>query len=120
MHDRAKQLDATSNGKANASLDDMQADPKIDLVVNLTVQHAHPEVITKCLKNGGHVHSDDEIALDYSVAKALVDLAAEKGLRLSCSPITDMGAAQQTMWQKSAVTAWAKCMYPIVKRTGNA
>ena len=33
------------------------------------------------------------------VARSLVELAAERGLRLSCSPITFMGEAQQTMWR---------------------
>lgn len=99
MQDRAEQLAATFDGKAYATLDEMLADPNIDLVVNLTIHHAHPEVITKCLNAGKHVHSEKPIAMDYSVAKGLVDLAAQKGLRLSCSPITYMGEAQQTMWK---------------------
>jgi predicted dehydrogenase len=96
---RAEQLTAQYGGRAYATLDEMLADSAIDLVVNLTIHHAHPAVITQCLNAGKHVHSEKPIAMDYPTAKALVDLAAEKGLRLSCSPITYMGEAQQTMWK---------------------
>src|SRR5215216_379433 len=44
-------------------------------------------------------YGEKPIALSYGEAKQLVDLAADKGLRLSCSPITYMGEAQQTTWK---------------------
>src|SRR5262245_32894751 len=94
---RAQQLVDQYGGKAFASLDEMLG-ADIDLVVNLTIHHAHPAVITQCLNAGKHVHSEKPIALTYGEAQALVDLAAAKGLRLSCSPITYMGEAQQTTW----------------------
>jgi predicted dehydrogenase len=37
--------------------------------------------------------------MTYEEAQQLVDLADAKGLRLSCSPITFMGEAQQTAWK---------------------
>jgi predicted dehydrogenase len=97
--ERAQKLVDQYGGKAYATLDEMLADDSIDLVVNLTIHHAHPEVITQCLNAGKHVHSEKPIAMSYAEAKQLVDLAAEKGLRLSCSPITYMGEAQQTTWK---------------------
>ena len=51
------------------------------------------------LNAGKHVHSEKPLAMTYAEAKALVDLAQAKGLRLSCSPITFMGEAQQTAWK---------------------
>ena len=68
-------------------------------MVNLTIHHAHPAVITQCLEAGKHVHSEKPLAMTYAEARALVDLAEAKGLRLSCSPITFMGEAQQTAWK---------------------
>jgi predicted dehydrogenase len=77
----------------------MLADDSIDLVVNLSIHHAHYEVITQCLEAGKHVHSEKPLSMTYAEAKKLVDLAEAKGLRLSCSPFTYMGEAQQTAWK---------------------
>ena len=96
---RAQALIDQFGGSVYASLDDMLADPSIDLIINLTIHHAHPAVITQCLNAGKHVHSEKPLALTYAEAKELVALADAKGLRLSCSPITFMGEAQQTAWK---------------------
>jgi len=97
--ERARALTAEYGGRAYATLDEMLADPSIDLVVNLTIHHAHPAVITQCLEAGKHVHSEKPLAMSYGEAQQLVNLAAARGLRLSCSPITYMGEAQQTAWK---------------------
>lgn len=81
------------------SLDDVLADVDVDAIVNLTVPAVHAEVTTAALNAGKHVHSEKPLAGSYEVARSLVDLAADRGLRLSCSPITFMGEAQQTMWR---------------------
>ncbi|HXF64105.1 MAG TPA: Gfo/Idh/MocA family oxidoreductase [Caldilineaceae bacterium] len=96
---RAEEFVAAYGGRAYASLDEMLADPNIDLIINLTIHHAHPAVITQCLNAGKHVHSEKPLALTYEEAKALVELAERRGLRLSCAPITFMGEAQQTAWK---------------------
>ncbi len=96
---RAADFVAKYGGKAYASLDDLLADEAVDVVLNLTIHHAHVEVITQCLNAGKDVHSEKPLALTYPEAKALVELAAAKGVRLSCSPITFMGEAQQTAWK---------------------
>ncbi len=97
--ERAVALVEAYGGQVYPTLDDMLADDRIDLVVNLTIHHAHPAVITRCLEAGKHVHSEKPLALTYGEAKQLVELAEAKGLRLSCSPITFMGEAQQTAWK---------------------
>ena len=96
---RAAEFVAEHGGRAYDSLEELLADPNLDLVVNLTIHHAHPEVITTCLNAGKHVHSEKPLALTAKEAHQLVRLADEKGLRLSCSPITFMGEAQQTTWK---------------------
>src|SRR5690606_41183374 len=85
--ERAVALVEAYGGQVYPTLDDMLADDRIDLVVNLTIHHAHPAVITRCLEAGKHVHSEKPLALTYGEAKQLVELAEAKGLRLSCSPI---------------------------------
>lgn len=81
------------------SLDDVLGDPNVDAVVNLTFPAVHAEVTTAALTAGKHVHSEKPLAANYADARSLVDLAVDRGLRLSCSPITFMGEAQQTMWR---------------------
>jgi len=96
---RVKDFAARFGGQAYASLEALLADPAVDLVVNLTIHHAHYAIIKQCLLAGKHVHSEKPLALRYSEAKELVALADARGLRLSCAPITYMGEAQQTAWQ---------------------
>jgi predicted dehydrogenase len=96
---RAKAFAAKFGGKAYESLEAMLADPTIELVVNLTIHFAHYEVIKQCLNAGKHVHSEKPLAVRYSEARELVELAERRGLRLGCAPITYMGEAQQTAWK---------------------
>jgi predicted dehydrogenase len=86
-------------GVAYPSLDDVLGDPGVDAIVNLTYPAVHAEVTTAALEAGKHVHSEKPLAVDYASARTLVDLADERGLRLSCSPITFLGEAQETMWR---------------------
>jgi predicted dehydrogenase len=96
---RAKDLAEKYHCRAYRSAEEMLADEAVDLVVNLTIHHAHTEVVTRCLEAGKHVHSEKPLSLTYEEAAGLVKLAKEKGLRLGCSPFTFMGEAQQTAWK---------------------
>ncbi len=94
--DRASAFAAEYGCRAHLTLDDLLADPDVDVVVNLTVQQAHAEVTTRALEAGRHVYSEKPMALQPSEARALVELARSRGLRLGCSPSTFLGEAQQT------------------------
>ena len=96
---RAKDWVGKFGGQAYASLDAVLADPQVEAVINLTIQQAHVEVVTKCLQAGKHVHSEKPLAPTFAEAQKLVDLAAAKNLRLSCAPVTWLGEAQQTAWK---------------------
>jgi predicted dehydrogenase len=89
-------------GVAFPSLDELLADPAVDTVVNLTSHLAHADVTARALQAGKHVHSEKPLAANYPEARALVELAEDKGVRLSCSPITFMGEAQETAWHAIA------------------
>ena len=82
-----------------ATLDAVLADPTVDAVVNLTSHGIHAEVTAAALEAGKHVHSEKPMASNYAEARGLVELAAAKGVRLSCSPITFMGDAQEAAWR---------------------
>ncbi len=85
--------------KAYSSVDELLADPAIQLVANLTTQHSHKPVTTACLHAGKHVWSEKPLAMSYEDAVGLLDLARERGLRIGSSPFTLMGEAEQTAWK---------------------
>ncbi len=99
LEDKARQFVKQYGGKLYPRLDDVLSDTRVDAVVNLTIHHAHAEVITRCLEGGKHVHTEKPFAMTYRDASRLVQLAEGKHLRLSSAPITYMGEAQQTAWK---------------------
>ncbi|MCL2069014.1 MAG: Gfo/Idh/MocA family oxidoreductase [Oscillospiraceae bacterium] len=72
------------------------ADPKVEIVLNLTRPYEHFEVTTAALLAGKHVYSEKPIAVDMDEAAKLVALAKDKGLLLGGAPDTFMGAGIQT------------------------
>lgn len=96
---RAEALAKKCGCKVYPSLEALLADPAVQVVVNLTIHHAHRAVTGQCLAAGKHVHSEKPLALTYQEAQELVELARQKGLRLGCSPYTYMGEGQQTAWK---------------------
>jgi predicted dehydrogenase len=93
---RAEALAAKYGGHVYASLEALLADPGIDLVLNLTIHHAHFAVNRQCLEAGKHVVSEKPLALRADEARELVDLAEARGLRLGGTPYTFLGEGQQT------------------------
>ena len=93
---RAAAFGAEHGCTVHASLDDLLADPAVDIVLNLTVHHVHYEITKRALEAGCHVYSEKPLALRTVEARELVDLARARGLRLGCSPATFLGEAQQT------------------------
>ena len=94
---KAEALASEFSTSVYPSLDALLQDPAVDVVVNLTTQKIHAEIVRRCLEAGKHVHTEKPLAATWQEAAALADLAKEKGLRLSVSPITFMGEAQQTL-----------------------
>lgn len=82
-----------------ASLDELLADPEIEIVVNLTSHLAHAEVTRQALEAGKHVHSEKPLAKTREEGNQLVALASERSLCLGCSPFIALGEAQQTLWK---------------------
>ena len=86
-------------GRTYPSLAAVLADPEVEAVVNLTIHDAHPEVITRSLEAGKHVHSEKPLAMTFAECTRLADLAEARGLRLSAAPVVWLGEAQQTLWR---------------------
>ncbi len=81
------------------NLENLLADPEIDVVVNLTTQAIHAQIVRQCLLAGKHVHTEKPLALTWQEASSLAELAHKRGLRLSVCPINFMGDAQQTLYK---------------------
>jgi predicted dehydrogenase/sugar phosphate isomerase/epimerase len=96
---RAKDWVRKHGGRAYESLDAVLGDPEVEAIVNLTIQSAHVEVVTRALEAGKHVHTEKPLASLAVEAHKLVVLAEARGLRLSCAPVNWLGEAQQTAWK---------------------
>ena len=95
-HRERAEKKAQEYGIAACSLEEMLADPSIDMVLNLTPVGAHYEIIRKALLAGKHVYTEKTMTDDPCTAGELAALAKEKGLYLGCAPDTFLGAAVQT------------------------
>jgi predicted dehydrogenase len=82
--------------KAYGSVEEMLADPDVDIIVNLTIPAAHDEVALAALEAGKHVYGEKPLALELAGAREMLDLAAKKDLRVGCAPDTFLGGRLQT------------------------
>lgn len=80
------------------SLEQLLADDRVSIVLNLTNPRAHYAVSRRCLEAGRHVYSEKPLAMDYGQAEALVKLAEDRGLIISSAPCSLLGNAAQTLW----------------------
>ncbi|MCB8933716.1 MAG: Gfo/Idh/MocA family oxidoreductase [Fimbriimonadaceae bacterium] len=83
-------------GVPSAKVEEILADPSVDMILNLTVPKAHHEVSLLALRSGKHVYSEKPLAIELHEGRELLEQAAERGLRIGCAPDTFLGAALQT------------------------
>jgi predicted dehydrogenase/sugar phosphate isomerase/epimerase len=119
QRERAAEFAAEYGGSIYPDLDDVLEDDDVEVVVNLTIHHAHPEVIRRALDAGKHLHTEKPLAMSYVEARELVRLAEQEGLRLSSAPITYMGEAQQTAWRllRQGKTGTTRLVYAEVNHS---
>ena len=68
------------------------ADPEVDIVLNITRPGEHFDVSRAALEAGKHVYSEKPLAATFEQGKALVELAAAKGLVIGGAPDTFLGS----------------------------
>ena len=78
------------------TMEELFADPEIDIVLNLTRPYQHYEVSRQALLAGKHVYSEKPLGADWEEGTALVALAEEKGLWIGGAPDTFLGAGIQS------------------------
>ena len=64
-------------GCQGVTVDELLADPEIELVVNLTIPRAHMEVALQVLEAGKHVYSEKPMGVDLAEAQRIVKLAVQ-------------------------------------------
>jgi predicted dehydrogenase len=92
----AAEARASQFGLKAMPVEDLLADPAIEIIVNLTIPAAHVEVGTSALSAGKHVYSEKPLGLSTAEARPLLELAKVKGLRVGCAPDTFLGGSHQT------------------------
>jgi predicted dehydrogenase len=78
------------------SVNEMLADPEIEIVVNLTIPAAHADIAMRTLKAGKHAYSEKPFGINLDEAKEIIVLAKEKNLLVGSAPDTFFGGGQQT------------------------
>ncbi|GIF53601.1 putative dehydrogenase [Asanoa ferruginea] len=94
--ERAKEAAARFGVPAAGTVDELLADPSVDLVVNLTIPAAHVEVGLAAVRAGKHVYGEKPLAITTASAGQLLTEATDAGVRVGSAPDTFLGAGLQT------------------------
>ena len=78
------------------NIDELFADPKIEIIVNLTVPKAHVAVALQALEAGKHTYSEKPLGINFAEGKKLAEAAKAKGLRIGAAPDTFLGGGHET------------------------
>ena len=87
---------AAQFGVTARPLNEVFADPSVELIVNLTPPSAHAEISRAALNAGKHVYSEKPLATNRKDGAQLLELAQRRGLQVGCAPDTFLGAGLQT------------------------
>ena len=71
-----------------------------EIIVNLTNPSSHYSVNRTALQAGRHVYCEKPLAMQIEQARELVDLARNRGLRISGAPCSVLGEVAQAIWRE--------------------
>lgn len=92
----AAEYRAAQFGARAMTVDELLADPEIEIVLNLTVPDQHAKVSMAALRAGKCVYSEKPLAIDAAEGRALLDHARANGLLVGAAPDTFLGGGLQT------------------------
>lgn len=97
MRLEAAQSRATEFEIANAyTVDQLLADPEVEIVINLTPHSVHGKVGISVLEAGKSVYIEKPLSVHREEGQKMLAIAKEKGLRVGGAPDTFFGGAWQT------------------------
>jgi predicted dehydrogenase len=94
--ERARQKAAEHGVSKACSVEELLADPEIDLVLNLTIPAAHAAVNLAALKAGKHAYGEKPFSLTSREGLTVLEEAQRRKLHIGCAPDTVLGAGIQT------------------------
>ena len=90
------QARAEEYGVEARSVEDVLGDPRIEMILNLTIPRAHAEVALAALRAGKSVYNEKPLAVSREDGRHILELAKEKGLLVGGAPDTFLGGGIQT------------------------
>ena len=78
------------------SVEELLADPEIQIVINLTIPKAHAEIGFKAVQAGKSVYNEKPLTISREDGCRLLEMAAAKGVRVGSAPDTFLGGGLQT------------------------
>lgn len=94
--ERAQAKAAQHNIPRACTVDELLADPAIDLVLNLTIPRAHAGVALAAIAAGKSVYNEKPLAITRAEAQEMLQQAAARGVLVGGAPDTFLGAGIQT------------------------
>lgn len=95
--DRAKaEARSAEFGPPVRTVDELLADPAVDIVLNLTTPAAHVPVALQAIAAGKHVYGEKPLAVTTADARAMLAAARARRVRVGCAPDTFLGGGHQT------------------------
>ncbi|MCX7520830.1 Gfo/Idh/MocA family oxidoreductase [Microbacterium sp. STN6] len=88
---------AAEQGVEALTVDELLADDRVDVVLNLTIPAVHAEIGIRSLEAGKHVYGEKPLALTVAEATPMLELARAQGLRVGSAPDTVLGTGIQTV-----------------------
>src|SRR4051812_6873318 len=79
--------------------DALLADPRVEIVVNLTSIRSHDDTVRRALEAGKHVYSEKPLTTDLARSRALFALAEARGRVLAGAPCNLFCDAVGTLWK---------------------
>ena len=93
---RAKETAVSKRVPRALSVEQLLADPAIDLVVNLTVPQAHTKVNLAAMEAGKHVYCEKPFSVTREEGREVLETAKARNLYVGTAPDTFLGAGYQT------------------------
>jgi predicted dehydrogenase len=94
--EKAKARAQEFNVPKACTVEELMADPEIEIVLNLTIPVAHAEVALKALNAGKSVYNEKPLAITREDGQKILQLAKKKKLRVGAAPDTFLGGGIQT------------------------
>jgi predicted dehydrogenase len=94
--DRARHQAAEFKIPKACTVEELLADPTIELVINLTIPQAHVPVNLAILRAGKHAYCEKPFSLTVAEGRTVLAEAARHKLLVGCAPDTVLGGGIQT------------------------